>query len=52
MKKKKKVVFHIKGVLPVTMAIPTWMKAFPPEYKGVVVRCEETFYRLREGAGG
>ena len=28
------------------------MKSFPPEYKGVVVRCEETFYRLREGAGG
>ncbi len=50
-KKKKKVVFHIKGVLPVTMAIHTWMKSFPPEYKGVVVRCEETFYHLREGAG-
>ena len=50
--KKKEVVFHIKGGFPVTMGIPTWMKAFPPEYKGVVVRCEETFYRLREGAGG
>ena len=50
--KKKEVVFHIKGGFPVTMGIPTCMKAFPPEYKGVVVRCEETFYRLREGAGG
>ena len=49
--KKKEVVFHIKGGFPVNMGIPTWMKAFPPEYKGVVVRCEETFYRLREVAG-
>jgi len=47
----KEVVFHIKGVLPVTMEMPKWMQSFPPEYKGVVVRCEETFYRLREGAG-
>ena len=49
--KKKEVVFHIKGGFPVTMGIHTWMKAFPPEYQGVVVRCEETFYRLREVAG-
>jgi len=49
---KKEVVFHIKGGFPVTKAIPTWMESFPAEYKGVVVRCEETFYRLREGAGG
>ena len=48
--KKKEVVFHIKGGFPVTMAIPTWMKSFPDDYKGVVIRCEETFYRMREGA--
>ena len=51
-KEKKEIVFHIKGGFPVTIRIPIWMKAFPPQYKGVVVRCEETFYRLREGAGG
>ena len=49
--KKKEVVFHIKGGFPVTMAIPTWMKSFPDDYKGVVIRCEETFYCMREGAG-
>ena len=48
---KKKVVFHIPGAFPVKMGIPTWMKYFPANYKGVVIRCEETFYRLREGGG-
>tara|TARA_Y100001963_G_scaffold70060_1_gene97550 strand:- start:348 stop:575 length:228 start_codon:yes stop_codon:yes gene_type:complete len=47
---KKEVVFHIPGGFPVTLGIPKWMKSFPPEYKGVVVRCEETFYRLRASA--
>ena len=45
--KNKEVVFHIPGGFPTTMAIPIWMKRFPPDYKGVVVRCEETFYKLR-----
>ena len=45
--KKKEVVFHSPGGFPVVMAIPTWMKYFPPEDKGVACRCEETFYKLR-----
>ena len=45
--KNKEVVFHIKGGFPTTMAIPTWMKSFPSDYSASVVRCEETFYRLR-----
>ena len=49
LEKNKEVVFHIKGVFPVTLAIPTWMKSFPADYKSIVVRCEETFYRMREG---
>ena len=44
---KKQVVFHIKGGFPTTMAIPIWMKRFPSDYKGMVVRCEETFYKMR-----
>ena len=48
--KNKQVVFHIKGGFPTTMAIPTWMKNFPDDFKGVVVRCEETFFRLRAKA--
>ena len=45
--KNKEVVFHLKGGYPVTMAIPTWMKSFPDDYKGIPCRCEETFYKLR-----
>ena len=45
--RNKEVVFHIKGGFSTSMAIPTWMKNFPDEYKGLVVRCEETFYKLR-----
>ena len=45
--KNKQVVFHLKGAYPATMAMPTWMMSFPDDYKGVVIRCEETFYKLR-----
>ena len=45
--KNQEVVFHIKGGFPTTMAIPQWMRCFPDGYKGLVVRCEETFYKLR-----
>ena len=48
--KKKQVVFHIPGAFPVNMVIPNWMKSFPSDYKYVVIRCEETFYRLRTRA--
>ena len=46
-KAKKEVVFHIKGGFPTTMHIPSWMKFFPPDYKGYACRCEEAFYKLR-----
>ena len=45
--KNKEVVFHPKGGYPVMMAITTWMKFFPDDYKGVTCRGEETFYKLR-----
>ena len=45
--KNKEVVFHIPGGFPVTLGIPTWMKAFPSDYKGTCIRCEESFYRWR-----
>ena len=45
--KKKEVVFHLKGGYPVTMVIPIWMKSFPDGFRGVICRCEETFYKLR-----
>ena len=45
--KKNQVVFHLPGGYPTTLAIPTWMERFPDNYKGVAVRCEETFYKWR-----
>tara|TARA_B100000965_G_scaffold380145_1_gene376459 strand:- start:300 stop:482 length:183 start_codon:yes stop_codon:yes gene_type:complete len=48
--KKKEVIFQIKGVYPVMMAIPTFMQSFPKGFKGVICRCEETFYKLRSKA--
>ena len=33
--KKKEVVFHLKGSFPVQLAISTWMKSFPDDYKGI-----------------
>ena len=46
-KKNKEIVFHLKGDYPVSIAIPTWMKYCPDEYKGVTCRWKETFYKLR-----
>ena len=46
--KNKEVVFHIKGGYPVAAMLPSIMsKHFSPEYSCSVVRCEETFYKLR-----
>ena len=45
--KNKEVVFNLKGGYPVTMTIPTWIKSFPDNFKGITCRCEETFYKLR-----
>ncbi len=47
--KKKQVIFHIPGRLPITNRILVWKKSFQPDYKGIVIRYEETFYRLRAG---
>ena len=45
--KKQETGFDIKGRFPTTMVIPTWVKSFPDNDNGVVVRREETFYKLR-----
>ena len=46
--KKKEVYWHIKGGFPVTALLPSLMsKHFPNDYSCSVIRCEETFYKLR-----
>tara|TARA_B100000287_G_scaffold231473_1_gene217946 strand:- start:139 stop:336 length:198 start_codon:yes stop_codon:yes gene_type:complete len=46
--KEKEVYFLIPNGMPTTMLIPTWMKSFPPDYKGLVVRTKDHFDRLRK----
>ena len=46
-KKEKTVVFLIKGVFPEELIFKKYMHNFPNFYKGIVMRCEESFYKLR-----
>ncbi len=49
-KKDKKVVFLIKGIFPEHLILRKYMLNFPKEYKGIVIRCEESFYKMRINA--
>tara|TARA_B100000212_G_scaffold246624_1_gene188337 strand:- start:139 stop:342 length:204 start_codon:yes stop_codon:yes gene_type:complete len=42
-----KVVFLIKGVFPKHLILKDYMPYFPKEFKGTVIRCEESFYKMR-----
>ena len=46
-KKKKTVIFLIKGFLPEKIILDKYMTNFPKAYKGIIIRCEETFYKMR-----
>ena len=45
--KEKKVVFLIKGVFPEDLLLSNYMPHFPKFFKGIVIRCEESFYKMR-----
>ena len=45
--KEKKVVFLIKGVFPETLIYKNYMPSFPEGFKGMIMRCEESFYKMR-----
>ena len=45
--KDNKVVFLIKGVFPEHLILKDYMPYFPKVLKGVVMRCEESFYKMR-----
>ena len=44
---ENKVVFLIKGVFPENLILKNYMPYFPQVFKGMVIRCEESFYRMR-----
>ena len=43
----KKVFFLIKGVFPANLILKNYMPYFPKTFKGIVMRCEESFYKMR-----
>jgi len=43
----KKVVFLIKGVFPEHLILKSYMSYFPKAFKGTIIRCEESFYKMR-----
>ena len=42
-----KVIFLIKGVFPEHLILKSYMPYFPKAFKGTVMRCEESFYKMR-----
>ena len=46
-KKENKVVFLIKGFFPQSLILENYMPYFPKASKGIVIRCEESFYKMR-----
>ena len=46
-KKNKKVVFLVKGISPEKNIVDQYLTNFPKGYKGILVRCEESFYKMR-----
>ena len=46
-KEEKKVIFLIKGVFPEHILLKDYMPYFPEAFKGMVMRCEESFYKMR-----
>ena len=45
--KDKKVVFLVKGIFPAKIIFDQYMNNFPKGYTGILVRCEESFYKMR-----
>ena len=45
--KENKVFFLIKGVFPTDLILKNYMLYFPKTFKGIVMRCEESFYKMR-----
>ena len=45
--KDKIVVFLVKGIFPEKIILDRYMNYFPNGYKGILIRCEESFYKMR-----
>ena len=45
--KDKTVFFLVKGIFPEEILLDQYINYFPKDYKGRLVRCEESFYKMR-----
>ena len=45
--KENAVVFLIKGFFPEYLILKNYMPYFPKVTKGILMRCEESFYKMR-----
>ena len=45
--KDKKVVFLVKGIFSEKIILDKYLNNFPKDYQGIIVRCEESFYKMR-----
>ena len=44
---ENKVVFLIKGMFPEHLILKDYMPYFPKVFQGIIIRCEESFYKMR-----
>ena len=44
---ENKVVFLIKGMFPEHLILKNYMPYFPKVFQGIIMRCEESFYKMR-----
>ena len=48
LKESKEVIFYLENPLPSEITIPTWMKSFPDDYKGMIMTNACLFKRLKD----
>ena len=48
LQESKEVIFYLENPLPSEITIPTWMKSFPDDYKGMIMTNACLFKRLKD----
>ena len=48
LQESKEVIFYLENPLASEITIPTWMKSFPDEYKGMIMKNTCLFKRLKD----
>ncbi len=48
LQESKEVIFYLENPLPSEITIPTWMKSFPDNYKGMIMTNACLFKRLKD----